>query len=289
MSTQPKETELYSSSKPIDFGVLAAPLIKIQTTNGHHLEQAVTRQKTERIPSYIAKRFSEEDIVESMQGKQLEAVLSKHPYPSKEHGKDQIEEGRRFLYDMWSDWKRSDLEVKRYAAMIDLIEAGNHQIELLEELINRWVTPLNFMEIAQSLDFTPDDVASIASDPQKSKLNEPSRNQTGTIDKQSEWYPLILEVISEDDIVPLVLITELIAKSKNKPSIYQLYEGLQLYLGRLHWQTRMTNDLIDLKSKRLKDFKVVKAETEAGILENLKKMSERKLRINAPAVNQKAT
>ena len=211
----------------------------------HHVEVTERPKKLTYTSS-----FSPEEIVEMQQGKYLLTLLKARPYVSADHGADELQDGRRFTSaDTFTNWKRSDIEVKYFKEIIKIIEEDKLEQLLLSELLNRWVTPDNFLLLVDMLNITIEDVVALSP-------KDPTERYESGIDKESEWYQLLLEIFSKDDIVLVVMIRELILKSKVKPSVQALVDGLKRHFIRSHRRLWKSNDPLAEKEKRAKVFEV---------------------------------
>lgn len=217
--------------------------------NGHIAE--VPKPQYQILFESTLAALTPEDIVELNQGRALEIALERHPYHA-EDGEDQVREGRRLsALDTYSYFKRSDLEVKRYKLVLEKILQHPQKDQILQELILRWTTTTNLLEIASLISFSVEEVEAFEQELQSSSYTAPTNNTESAIDPSASWYKLLLEAFAEDNIVPIVLIRDLVLDAHEKPSLQLLAIGLQNYLQRGFVADLRRNDPLEAKLARL--------------------------------------
>lgn len=144
-----------------------------------------------------------------------------------------LEEDRRYDHDIYASWKRPFPEVKRYQQIVEEIEASRSNTAVLFELIQNWTTATNFEHIASLLTFSPEEVEQLIKELDSGKLSPQSAVfHSVDLDKTVSWYPSLMEALTVDDIVPLVLVRKYLLEGTLKPSLRHLFIGLKRYFDR---------------------------------------------------------
>jgi hypothetical protein len=215
-----------------------------------------------------------EDAARKKQEKHLVKEMSASLNTNLEVWADHENEVRRLAHDIFTTWKRPTKEVVRYNQVLE--KANGNEEALLFELIQNWTTPDNFEHIATLLSFSPNESLSLSLSLESNTLTEEVECTVQPLDKSHQWYPTLLEVLSVDDIIPLVIIRKLLLEGKVKPSLKHIYVGLKRYFDRemRNINDRSENDVAyPEKSALQKLARIAQLNKEkAKVLEALSKM-----------------
>lgn len=204
------------------------PQIIADRRNGHPYKNAESTTATE-YKNIVAL----EEQARKKQEKHLHNETTKTVNTNFEVWADHENEKRRLSHDVFTTWKRPTVEVNKYNTVMEEIEKSGNKEALLFELINNWTTPVNFEHIASLLTFTAVDAENLWLQLETNMLQEEkSASPVGELDKDQSWYPTLLEVVSGDDIIILVIIRKLILECTLKPSLQHLFIGLKRHFDR---------------------------------------------------------
>ena len=121
------------------------------------------------------------------------------------------DETRRPPFDLWSTFKRSFNECQRYIKAMRDVKADAAELALLQELVKSWTTLTNFEHLATVLNFSQKDVEILIAELEQGKgINPEQQIEELELDKSAPWYKDVLAAIAADDIIPLVMMRELI-------------------------------------------------------------------------------
>jgi hypothetical protein len=207
-----------------------------------------------------------EDQARQQQKKELKKALSRNPftYTPIENTEQRVGDGRRIEGDLITPWERAFVQVQEYKRVFQLIQDSGQKGAVTHELIKNWTTILNFPEIATLLTFTKEEVESLIAEINNNEIQ--ARKDIPEMDKSAPWYESLLGVVTEDDIVNVVLARQLILELKHSaseinmvPTLRDLFVGLQTYFDE-EYQTISSS--IQSWEAKLEEFQMLAIEMD---------------------------